>query len=549
MIKIELKINGDHHQKLTSAQPVKIQDIVSEELIREKQVIIFKMNHKYCTSEVLITENCTLECVSVYTTEGYTIYQDTSIFILCKAFWNVISKDQKLIVEHSIGDGVFCEVLNYTFTPEDVKKLEKEMHAIIKSGFPIRKESLKPDEARKLAEERHRDDFVKILKYKNIDMYHCGDYYDYFVRQLAENTSVVKSFELFYQSPGIILRYPRKGETEINTTFQLPRKLFTAHQEHDKWLNILDLHTVSALNRAVQDYTIKDLIQVEEALHEKKIVEIANQIQTNRDIKLILIAGPSSSGKTTFAKRLAIQLRVNAIHPIIVSMDDYFLPRSQTPRKKNGDFDFENINALDLELLNQDLAALLEGKEIELPKYNFITGIRDRSYTRIRLQEDNVLILEGIHGLNDILTSSVPFNHKARIYVSALNNLNIDAHNRIPTTDSRKIRRIVRDHNYRNHSADQTLCMWDDIRRGEDMNIFPFQENADFMFNSTLTYELCVLKKYTKPLLRGVAKFSKQYTEARRLIRILNHVYNVEDGLVPSNSIIREFIGGSIFNY
>ncbi|MCF7793148.1 MAG: nucleoside kinase [Candidatus Cloacimonetes bacterium] len=549
MIKIELKINGDHHQTLTFAKPVKVQEIVDKKLCEEKKIIIHKIDETYCSSQHLIESDCTLECVSVYTTEGYTIYQDTTIFVLCKAFNNVISKEQKLVVEHSIGDGVFCEVLGYTFSPEEVEKLRKEMHSIIDSAFPIEKVSLKPDEAKELARKGHRDDFVKILKYKNIDMYRCGDYYDYFLRQLAENTSFATNFEIFYQSPGIILRFPHKGDDEITTKFRLPRKLFSTHQEHDKWLNILDMHTVSALNRAVQNYTIKDLIHVEEALHEKKIVDIASEIHQNDDIKLILIAGPSSSGKTTFAKRLAIQLRVNGIHPIIVGLDDYFLPRSLTPRKNNGDFDFENIQALDLPLLNEDLKTLMSGLEIELPKFNFITGNRDRSYHNIKLGKENVIILEGIHGLNDILTSSVPFNQKMRIYVSALNNLNIDAHNRIPTTDSRKIRRLVRDHNFRNHSAEQTLCMWDDIRDGEDHNIFPFQENADFMFNSILTYELCVLKKYAKPLLKSVNKYSKQYIESRRLIRLLDHVYNVQDGLVPSNSILREFIGGSIFNY
>lgn len=549
MIKIELKINGDHHQSLTFAQPIEIKEVVPEELVNEKKVIIYKIDGKYCTSDHVIDSDCILECISVYTTEGHAIYQDTTIFVLCKAYWNVISQEKKLIIEHSIGDGVYCEVLDYTFSPDDVEKLEAEMRSIVKSAFPIVKESLKPEVAKKLAVERHRDDFVKILKYKNIDMYHCGDYYDYFLRQLGENTSFVQNFEIFYNSPGIILRYPNKGEEKITSTFRLPRKLFSTHQEHDKWLNILNLHTVSALNRAVQNYTIKDLIQIEEALHEKKIVDIASTIFLDRDVKLILIAGPSSSGKTTFAKRLAIQLRVNALEPLIISLDDYFLPRSRTPKQADGDYDFESIHALDLELLNDDLSALMKGNAVELPKYNFITGNRDRSYREIKLNENNILILEGIHGLNDILTSSVPFNQKKRIYVSALNNLNIDSHNRIPTTDSRKIRRLVRDHNYRNHSADQTLCMWDDIRDGEDHNIFPFQENADFMFNSILTYELCVLKKYAKPLLKNVTKYSKQYQESRRLIRLLDHVYNIQDGLVPSNSILREFIGGSIFNY
>ena len=321
------------------------------------------------------------------------------------------------------------------------------------------------------------------------------------------------------------------------------------HQEHDKWLSILKVNMVSGLNKAINNYKITDLIQIEEALHEKKIVDIANQITWKKDVKLVLIAGPSSSGKTSFAKRLSIQLRVNGLYPHILGMDDYFLPRSHTPKKEDGEYDFENIRALDLELLNKDLKALLNGKEIELPKFNFTNGMREQSYKKLQLKEDEVLIMEGIHGLNDELTSSVPFNQKLKIYVSALNNLNIDAHNRIPTTDSRKIRRIIRDYNYRGHSAEQTLQMWDSVRKGEDANIFPFQENADFMFNSILTYELGVLKKYVNPLLQSVSDYCPSYLEAQRLMRLLDHVYNIQDDLVPSNSIFREFIGGSIYSY
>lgn len=549
MFKVGVKINGNHLQSLTFAEPVQVKDVLSQEEIAEHVIILFILNTAYACPHDVISEDAKLECVSMFSSEGYATYQYTSILILCKAYHNLFPNDKMLVVEHSIGDGVFCEVIDEQFSAEDVKKLTREMQSIIDNAFPIEKINMTPQEAKDLAEKLRRDDFVKYIKHKNIDIYKCGDYYDYFIRNLAYNTSVIKHFDIVYHSPGIILRFPRKGENKLDEKFVMPKNLFATHQEHDKWLNILDVHMVSALNRAIKDFNELELIQMEEALHEKKIVDIANHISWKKDIKLVLIAGPSSSGKTTFAKRLGIHLRVNGIYPHILGMDNYFLPRAQTPRKENGELDFENIRALDLELLNEHLNKLLDGEGIELPKYNFLTGKREPSYKILQLKDQDVLVLEGIHGLNDELTSSVPFNQKMKIYVSALNNLNIDAHNRIPTTDSRKVRRLVRDNNFRGHSAEQTLMMWDSIREGEDRNIFPFQENADFMFNSILTYELCVLKKYVKPLLKTITNYSPYYLEAQRLLRLLGHVYNIEDSLVPSNSILREFIGGSIFSY
>ena len=549
MFKIELKVNGEHLKTLAFAEPQTIKSIIQGEESLPEDILIYKVDCEYINSSTMISTDAKLDCVTINSSEGHGIYQDTATFILCKAYFNLFSTEKKLVIEHSIGDGVFCEVLDHTFSSEDVENLANEMRQIVNNDYPIEKITMDPKQAEKVAAERNRDDMIKNLKYKNIDMYKCGKYYDYFVRQLADNTIVIKEFELIYHSPGFILRYPRKGQKTITKKFKLPRNLFAIHQEHDKWLNILNLHTVSALNRAVKNYKINELIQIEEALHEKKILDIANNISWKKDIKLVLIAGPSSSGKTSFAKRLSVQLRVNGIFPHIVGMDDYFLPRSKTPRNDEGEYDFESIRALDLELLNNDLKALLNGEEIELPKFNFIAGSRERSYKQLQLKENDILIMEGIHGLNDELTASVPFNQKVKIYVSALNNLNIDAHNRIPTTDSRKIRRMVRDHNFRGHTAEQTLVMWSSVRDGEDRNIFPFQENSDFMFNSILTYELCVLKKYAMPLLQSVTSYCPQYLEAQRLIRLLDHLYNIQDDIVPSNSILREFIGGSVFNY
>ncbi len=549
MFTVEIRIDGERFKKIAYAKPLDIQSILIENLKDEEQQIACRINNKFKNNKTIINSDTILESISRSSTAGDAIYKNTSIFILCKAFNSTFETDKKLVVEHSIGDGIYVEVIDYTFSEKEINQLSQEMQNIIDSEMPIDEIEITSSEAEDIFTKQNREDILKHLTHNTIKLYKCGNFYDYLICHTADNTSLIQNFEIVYHAPGLILRFPNRISNKINGEFQLSRKLFAAHQEHDKWLNILEVHFVNAINMAVRDYKITDLIQVEEALHEKKIVDIAKHITRKGDTKLILIAGPSSSGKTSFAKRLSIHLRVNGIKPHILGMDDYFLPRSQTSRKENGDYDFENINSLDLELLNSDLQKLLKGDEIELPKYNFRRGIRELSHNRLQLKENEILIMEGIHGLNDVLSLSVPFNQKLRIYVSALNNLNIDAHNRIPTTDSRKIRRLVRDYNYRGHSGEQTLEMWDSVREGEDKNIFPFQENADFMFNSILTYELGVLKKYILPILHSITEYSPQYSEALRLWKIVEHIYNIPDDIVPSNSILREFIGGSIFNY
>jgi len=546
---VEIRIDGEHFKKVALAKPLNVKRIINENLDNGKQLIAYKIDNNFITNETEINSDTILEGISRSSIDGDAIYKNTSLFILCKAFNSVFKEERKLVIEHSISDGIYAEVIGYTFTEKEINLLSAEMQNIIDNEMLIEKIEIQSSEAEVIFSRQNRPDILKHLTHNTVEVLKCGDYYDYLIGHTAINTKYIKSFEIVYLAPGLVLRFPNRLSKKINGKFELSRKLFTTHQEHDKWLNILDVHFVNAINMAVKDYNIKDLIQVEEALHEKKIVDIATHITRNKDTKLILIAGPSSSGKTSFAKRLSIHLRVNGLRPYILGMDDYFLPRNLTPKKENGDYDFENINSLDLELLNNDLQNVLNGEEVELPKYNFRQGIREPSHNKLKLDENEILIMEGIHGLNDELSSSVPFNQKLRIYVSALNNLNIDAHNRIPTTDSRKIRRLVRDYNYRGHSGEQTLEMWNSVREGEDKNIFPYQENADFMFNSILTYELGVLKKYILPILHSISEYSPYYSEAIRLWKLVEHIYNIKDNIVPSNSILREFIGGSIFNY
>jgi len=551
LFKVDFKLDNKHWQTIALSNPASISEILTPEVIEEKGIIAYVNNKEYiCSGEILLAVT-SVNCITVNSVTGHLIYQDTTIFVLMKAFHRLFPADRKLVVEHSVGDGVFCEVFdNYVITSRDVAALKREMQNIIEQKLPIVKITVPSLKAERIFRLLKRDDVMKNLKYGNsIDIYKCGKFFDYFLRQLAENSSAIKSYDIIYKSPGLILRFARRKYKKIIDDFVLPVQLFITHQEHDKWLNILNIHNVSALNRAIRNYTIVDLIQIEEALHENKIVDIANQIISNKKIKIVLISGPSASGKTTFAKRLSIQLRVNGIFPHVINMDNYFLPRNRTPKDGNGDLDFENLQAVDTKLLNKHLQILLKGQEIEIPKYNFVTGKTESSHRKLRLRESDILLLEGIHGLNEKLTESIPFNQKLKIYVSALNNLNIDAHNRIKTSDSRKIRRVVRDHKFRNHRAEQTLLLWDRVRAGESRNIFPFQENADLMFNSILTYEIAVLKKYIEPLLKGISPYSPIYMESRSILKLFEHIESIEDDIVPNNSILREFIGGSIFKY
>jgi uridine kinase len=465
----------------------------------------------------------------------------------------MMGNTHSLVAEHSIGDGVFCEVFNTErFTEEDCSRLQTEMPRLIESDIPIDRIEVKTSAAVDIFNSMGRKDIITNLLSNYADsvfIYRCGKYYDFFIRPLADRTGFIKEFEIVYQSPGFILRFPTGKDFKVSRPFVLPKKVFALHQEHDKWLDILRVHNIVDINKLIVNYEISQFILVEEALHEKKIAEIAADIVKRQEVKLILIAGPSSSGKTTFAKRLGIQLQASKAKPIVIGMDDYFLDRANTARKENGDFDFESIYAIDLDFLNLQLTQLLDGEQIELPHYDFTRGVRRRSGNYVKMNKDNIIIMEGIQGLNDTLTAAIPDHRKARIYISALNQLNIDNHNRIPTTDCRLLRRIVRDHQYRGYSAEETLIRWRDVRDGEEKNIFPFQENADYMFNSSLTFELGVLKKYAWRLLHSVSPSSSAYMESRRLLRLLSHCRDIPDSQVPYNSIIREFTSGSVFNY
>lgn len=553
-MKIDIRLNGQEHSVIETQPQTPISQIIKKTNLDKSLILSYKINHSYYVNEEYAPDRDTMiNCITAKDPEGYRIYQDTAIFILAKAMHTVLGDSHALVVQHSIGDGVYCEVL-YTdvFTADDTERIKQEMQRTIDSDVPINKIEVSASDAIDIFNAMRRRDILTNLKSnfaEKVTVYRCGKYYDRFIRPLADRTGFIKDFDLVFQDPGFILRFPAGKEMQITLPFVLPKKVFALHQEHDKWLDILRVSNIADINCLIESYEISSFILVEEALHEKKIAEIAASIVKNKKIRIVLIAGPSSSGKTTFAKRLGVQLQASKAKPIVIGLDDYFLGRDRTPRKENGDYDFESIYSIDLEYLNQQMTALLAGETVNLPRYDFTRGIRRHSGRHVRLQEDDIIILEGIHGLNEMLTSAIPPENKAKIYISALNQLNIDNHNRIPTTDCRLLRRTVRDNQYRGYSAEETLSRWADVRDGEEENIFPYQENADYMFNSSLTYELGVLKKHAWKILHSVPSTSPAYTEARRLIRLLSYIRDIDDVQVPFNSIIREFTNGSVFRY
>lgn len=509
-----------------------------------------KINNRYYELTSGIYEDGKFEGVDISTDIGIRTYLRTLQFVFIKAVLDLFPKS-KIVIEHSLNKGIFGEIHKEdALSNEDITAIKERMQQIIDDDVPIRKICVTREEAINIFKKYGMEDKIKLLNNigsKFVKLYELNGMYDYFYGAMAYSTGVLKVFDLICYGTGFLLRYPEMGNTMKLPEYVDNKKLSKIFYESEKWGEILETQDVGSLNEKVLNGEIVDIIRVSEALHEKKIAYIADMINEKKHVKIVLISGPSSSGKTTFAKRLGIQLRVNGLLPVPISLDDYFVNREYTPKDENGEYDFESIHALDLKLFNENLMSLLEGKETELPVFNFKKGIREWKGNKIKLPENGILIVEGIHGLNEMLTSSIPAENKFKIYISALTQLNLDNHNRIATTDVRIIRRIVRDHLSRGYSAESTLKMWPSIRRGEEKNIFVFQENADAMFNSTLVYELCILKKYALDELEKIEEDSPVYYEALRLKSFLHFFKDVDIDKVPENSILREFIGGSCF--
>ncbi len=514
------------------------------------EIVAAKVNNKLRELTFHIEEDSEVEFIDVTTLDGVRIYQRSLSFLFIRAAMELY-KDIHVRVEHSLSGGLFCEFdYERKLNAEDIEKIQDRMQEIVKADEPFYKEAVPKEEAIQIFEKFNMQSKIHLLKYREhdtINLYTCGWLRNYFYGYMVPSTGYLKVFDLMPYDEGVILRHPNK-----TTPFDLPEfeehpKLAQIFKEAERWGEIIGVDYVAKLNDCIADGCAFNVIKISEALHEKKIAHIADMIADSGK-RLVLIAGPSSSGKTTFANRLMIQLQVNGLRPITVSTDDYFVDRDKTPLDEDGKLDFESIDSVDTKQFNLDLERLLAGEEVELPVFNFQTGKREYTGHMLKINENQPIIIEGIHGLNEKLTQRIPKKDKFKIYISALTQLNIDDHNRIPTTDIRLLRRIVRDSRYRGHSAQRTIDMWPSVRRGEQRNIFPFQEDADVMFNSALVYELAVLKKHAEPLLEAISEDEQEYIEAKRLLKFLSYFESIDnDKLVPYASILKEFIGGSGF--
>jgi len=496
-----------------------------------------------------------LDFIDLTDPDGLRIYQRGLVFLASLAV-RKLNPDWRLKVLHSLGKGIYCEIYekDRLIVPDSqqVISIKEKMEELVQKDLPIEKRTFYKDEAREILLREGLEKTVRLFKYRKkrtVKLYHCDGFWAYFYGYLPPSTGRINVFDVQAYNQGIVLVHPDPKTGDL-PTIHMP-KLSRVFLEYARWLSVLEIEYVSDLNDLIahSERKVAELMLLSEALHEKKISDIADEITKDRRRRLVLIAGPSSSGKTTFAKRLSLQLRVNGLKPVAISLDDYFVDREKTPRDENGNYDFDSIEALDVDLFNRHLQDLLAGKEVVLPKFNFKTGKRMRGPV-LKLEKDNIIIVEGIHGLNERLTASIPKEQKFKIYVSALTQLNIDDHNRVTTTDTRLLRRIVRDYKFRGHTAYDTLKMWPNVRKGEERNIFPYQEEADAMFNSALVYEIPVLRIFAEPLLVQVPEDTPEYSEALRLLKLLDFflpITNIED--IPDKSILREFIGRSIFKY
>lgn len=506
------------------------------------------VNNKLRELTYEIDDECDLRFLDTTDMDGRRVYTRTVSFVFIMACKELFG-DKRVVVEHSLSKGLYCDVhIDRELTEKDIENIKEKMQQIIDSNYKIEKISTTKKEAIKIFEENKMYERAKLLEYKEYDdvkIYKCNGMIDHFYGYMLPSTGYIKTFNLKLYKNGVIVLGPSPQNKDIAIEFEPQPKLAAVYQEAEEWSNLLGVDKVITLNKIIENKEYPEIIRTVEALHEKKLSQIADSIK-EQGKRVVLIAAPSSSGKTSFAHRLSIHLRVNNLKPVSISLDDYFVNREDTPLDEFGNFDFESIYAIDLERFNSDLKKLLNGEEISLPKFNFKIGKREETGKKLKIEQNQPIILEGIHGLNPMLTSSIKDEDKFKIYISALTQINLDDHNRIPTTDLRLIRRMVRDYNFRGYSAEKTIMQWQSVRRGENKNIFPYQEEADVIFNSACVYELSVLKKYAKPLLEEITRDNESYIEANRLLKLLQYFVELEDiSDIPLTSIIREFIGGS----
>lgn len=526
-------------------------ELFGEKLKGNNHIIACDINNEIKTLKYIPKENDNVSFVDVTSRDGRRTYIRGLLFIMSMAF-NECYPEAFLSVNYQLTNAMYCEVDNLKVTREMIENVSKKMKEIVSKKLDIKKVEMSKEEAIKFYEKENSLRGILQLdneQKKGVSLYFCEGYYNYFYGVMPINTEYINVFEIVPYNDGILLRYPDKSNPNALEAGVASKKMIAILDEYKDIHRVLDVNTIYKLNKQIREGKAPEFVLLAEALHEKKISDIADNIINRKNVKVILIAGPSSSGKTTFAKRLGIQLRLNGLKPVTISVDDYFVERKDTPLDENGKYNFECIEAIDLKLFNDNLTTLLNGGEILCPTFDFKEGSKKYTGKKMSLAEDEVLVIEGIHCLNDKLTESIPKELKYKIYISALTILNIDYYNRISTTDSRLIRRMVRDYNFRGYTAIHTLQIWNSVNNGENQYIFPYQDEADSMFNTSLIYELCVLKKYALPMLEEIDNSYVEYAEAKRLCEFLKYFEDIEDKYVPENSILREFIGGSVFEY
>lgn len=536
---------------------VNVGSILSEvfsasELKMDHGPVCARVNNKVQGMHYRLYNDKDVEFLDMRSGSGSRTYTRTLFFICCKAI-NDLYGNVEVRIDIPVSKGYYVHVkLGRDITADDVARIRCRMQEIIDADTPIRRRMVTAEEAIRLFSEKGDMSKVKLLKGQGklyTVYYQIDDFIDYFYGALLTSTSEVYLFDLVAYSDGMLLRVPSREDPGQLCPMPRQQKMFDVFKEHHEWQNIIGLRTVGDLNDAVDKGFATDIINVNEALQEKKIARIADQIAARHDVKLVLLAGPSSSGKTTTCKRLSIQLLTCGLKPLQISLDDYFIDRDKTPLDANGEYDYESIHALNIALINEQFNALFKGEEIELPRYNFQTGKSEKSGKRLKLGPNDIVVVEGIHALNPELTAQIPEQQKFRVYVSALTTILLDEHNYIPTTDNRLLRRIIRDYKYRGVSAQESIHRWPSVRAGEERWIFPYQENADAMFNSAMLYELAVIKQQAEPLLEQVPENCEEYAEAHRLLKFLRYFHAISYRQLAPTSLLREFLGGSSFKY
>lgn len=514
------------------------------------EIVLVSANNKLRELGKVIDGDCELSFVTMTDRDGKRAYRRSITLLLQKAVYNLWGREAHVRVLHSLGESYYCELEGRVIDKASLLILKQEMMRLVDLDITIKKQNVKTDRAREVFHEYKLYDKERLMMFRRssrVNVYNLDGMIDYYYGYMVPSTGYLQWFDLDLYETGFVVMFPNKNGSVVEP-LNTSNKLYHTLDESKEWSRMLGVGSVGALNEAISQGRGKDIILLQEALMEERIGAIAAKIAQDDGKKFIMIAGPSSSGKTTFSNRLSIQLSAKGLCPHPIGLDDYYVDREKCPRDENGDYDFECLESIDVEKFNQDMVRLLNGEEIEMPSFNFKTGKREYRGKKLKLGENDILVIEGIHGLNDKLSHSLPAESKFRIYISALTQLNIDEHNPLPTTDGRLLRRIVRDARTRNTTAQETLAMWHSVRRGEEKYIFPFQESADVMFNSALVYEIAVLKTYAEPLLFQIPRDSAEYKEAKRLLKFLDYFLPLPTENIAQNSLAREFIGGSCFN-